>query len=267
MADKHIDSLSGLVIVTGASSGIGLQLAKRAARDGVSLILVADRDLAEAEQEVRRAGAKSIERVRCDLGTQGGVQQVVAQVGDRPVAALIANAGQGEGGLFLDQEWREVSEIIDTNVIGTAHLVHEIGRRMRAANHGRILITGSIAGHMPGPFNLVYNSTKAFLDFFSVGLANELKDTEVTVTCLLPGATDTAFFERADMVNTRVGQQKKADPAKVAEDGYEAMLEGDTQIVSGFMNKLQYLFADLLPDNLVAQMHRRLAEPRGRKAA
>ncbi|WP_346426950.1 SDR family NAD(P)-dependent oxidoreductase [Novosphingobium sp. PC22D] len=153
-----------------------------------------------------------------------------------------------------------------TNIVGTCQLVHGVGRLMRAKNRGRILVTGSIAGHIPGAFQLVYNSTKAFIDDFCVGLANELKDTGVIVTCLQPGPTDTAFFERAGLMDTQVGQDdSKADPAKVARDGYTALLKGENQIVSGFMNKIQAAFADILPDAVMAQMHRRMAQPDERK--
>ncbi len=260
---KEIKKLSGLCIVTGASSGIGLELAKLAGKDGCDLILAADRDLSEGARAAREAGAASIETVECDLGTQDGVDKLVAMVGNRRVDVLIANAGHGQGGAFLDQDWGDISHVIDTNVKGTVSLIHKIGQTMRTRNSGRILVTGSIAGHLPGAFQLVYNSTKAFIDDFCVGLHNELKETDVVVTCLLPGATDTQFFERADLENTTIGQSdNKADPAKVARDGYEALLEGDTQIVSGFMNKVQTMFADILPDDMVAQMHRRMAEPK-----
>jgi short-subunit dehydrogenase len=136
-----------------------------------------------------------------------------------------------------------------------------IGKQMRDRNKGRILVTGSIAGDLPGAFQLVYNSTKSYLNDFCIGLRNELKETEITVTCLEPGVTGTNFFKRADMEDTQAGQQDKADPAKVAKDGYKAMLDGDSEIVSGFMNEVQSMFADILPDELVAQMHRRMAEP------
>jgi short-subunit dehydrogenase len=261
-----IDKLSGLVIVTGASSGIGFELARRAARDGVDLIIVADRDLAAAEAAAREAGAASVECVECDLATEDGVQKVVAAVGGRPVAALLANAGHGLGGAFLDQDWAQARHVIETNVLGTVRLIHLIGRSMRDADDGRILATGSIAGHMPGAFQLVYNSTKAFVDDFCIGLRNELKNTGVAGTVLEPGPTDTHFFARAHLEDTRVGRQEKADPAKVAEDGYAAMLADEDQVVSGFMNKLQATFADILPDQLVAQMHRRLTEPESHKA-
>lgn len=262
MMRGKIDKLSGLVVVTGASSGIGLELARCAARDGVDLILVADRDLTEGAATARAAGAVSVETVRCDLATEQGVQAVMETIGDRPVAALFANAGHGGGGggEFLDQDWQEARHIVDTNVTGTIRLIQLIGRGMRDRDDGRILITGSIAGHMPGAFQLVYNSTKAFVDDFAIGLRNELKNSGVSVTCLLPGPTETPFFERAGLLDTQVGRQEKADPAKVASDGYAAMLADDDQVVSGFMNKVQTMFADILPDELVAKMHRRMTE-------
>ena len=138
-----------------------------------------------------------------------------------------------------------------------------LDEEMRARNYGRILVTGSIAGHLPGAFQLVYNSTKSYLDYFCFGLRNELKETEVVVTCLMPGVTDTNFFDRADMENTKAGQSdSKADPAKVAQDGYDALLAGDAHVVSGFMNKVQDVMAGILPDTVTAELHRHLAKPR-----
>jgi short-subunit dehydrogenase len=266
MAKHSIDALSGFVVVTGASTGIGLELAKLAAADGVSLLLVADTDLGDAESAVRAGGARDVETLQVDLATDDGVQQVISAIGTRPVAALFANAGHGLGHGFLDQDWDEARHVIDTNVVGTTHLIHAIGRQMRNRNEGRILVTGSIAGHIPGSFQLVYNSTKAFIDDFCIGLANELKDTDVVVSVLEPGPTDTEFFKRADMMDTKAGQGSKADPAKVARDGYHALLKADDQIVSGFMNKVQAVFSDILPADMVAQMHRRLAEPKSELA-
>jgi short-subunit dehydrogenase len=122
-------------------------------------------------------------------------------------------------------------------------------------------LAGSIAGFMPGSFTAVYNGTKAFINSFSFALRNELKDTGVTVTCLMPGATETEFFQRAGMMDTKVGTREKDDPAKVAEDGFQAMMRGDGDVVSGWMNKLQTTMADVLPPGVLAERHRKMAEP------
>ena len=250
MAGK-IDRLSGLCVITGASSGIGLELTKLAARDGCELILAADRDL-----------AAGVETVEADLATRDGLKALVTALGDRTPDVLLANAGHGLGEAFLDQEWKDVAHVIHTNVTGTTWLLHHVGQKMRAKNAGRILVTGSIAGHIPGAFQLVYNSTKSYIDYFCFGLRNELKDTDVVVSCLMPGPTDTDFFDRAGLENTDVGKSdSKDDPAMVAEAGYKALLEGDAHTVSGFMNKVQDMFAGVIPDTVLAQMHRRMAEP------
>ena len=132
---------------------------------------------------------------------------------------------------------------------------------MRTRGAGKILITGSIAGLMPGSFQAVYNGTKAFIDSFSFALRNELKDSGVTVTCLMPGATATDFFERADMMDTKVGQDKKDDPAQVAKDGFEAMLSGEGKVVSGWQNKLQAAMTNITPDDVLAEKHRQMSAP------
>ncbi|MBV9957452.1 MAG: SDR family NAD(P)-dependent oxidoreductase, partial [Acidobacteria bacterium] len=150
---------------------------------------------------------------------------------------------------------------VDTNITGTIYLIQQVGREMRARGQGRILITGSIAGFMPGTYQAVYNGTKAFLDSFSFALRAELKDTGVTVTCLMPGATETEFFARADMLDTKVGQQEKDDPADVAQTGFDAMMSGEGDVVSGWMNKLRSAIALITPAGIVAEQHRAMAEP------
>jgi short-subunit dehydrogenase len=175
----------------------------------------------------------------------------------------MANAGRGLGHGFLDQDWNEARFVIDTNITGTVYLIQKVGRDMRERDRGKILITGSIAGLMPGSFQAVYNGTKAFLDSFSWALRNELKDTGVSVSCLMPGPTDTEFFERADMLDTKVGADpKKADPADVAKVGYRAMLKGEGDVVAGFKNKLQAAMAAVTPQSVLAEQHRKMAEPR-----
>ena len=264
---SQIDKLSGYVVITGASSGIGLELTKLAAKDGCELLLVADRDLSEGAAAARSAGANSVETLQADLSTPDGLRSLMSAVGERRVDALLANAGHGLGDGFLDQEWKDIAHVIHTNITGTTWLIHQIGQRMRARNAGRILVTGSIAGHIPGAFQLVYNSTKSYVDYFCFGLRNELKDTEVVITCLMPGVTDTEFFDRANLQDTSVGQSdSKADPAKVAKDGYDALLDGEAHTVSGFMNKVQDAFAGIIPDTVLAQMHRKMAQPEDKKA-
>jgi short-subunit dehydrogenase len=247
-------------IVTGASTGIGLELAKLAAQDGYDLVVAADTPLVDASRELQGYGVE-VRNVETDLSTFEGVDRLLAAAGGRPVDALFANAGHGLGHAFLEQEPAEWRHVIDTNITGTIYLVQKVARDMVARNEGRILITGSIAGHIAGAFHAVYNGSKAFIDSFSDALNNELKDTEVTVTCLKPGATDTEFFHRADMDDTKVGSSSKDDPADVAKTGYQAMLKGERSVVYGLMNKLQVAGSKVLGGGVSAGMHRSMAEP------
>lgn len=247
-------------IVTGASSGIGFELAKCCARDGFDLLVAADEPIDAAADEFRALGAH-VDALEADLATLPGVDRLLDLSQDRPVDALLANAGHGLGKGFLDQDFSDVHHLIDTNITGTLYLLQKVGRDMRRRGAGRILITGSIAGFMPGTFQAAYNASKAFLDSFSFALRAELKDSGITVTCLMPGATETDFFERADLLDTRIGQSKKDDAADVARQGYDAMMRGDGDVVTGWMNKLQSAIANVTPASVLAEMHRRKAEP------
>jgi uncharacterized protein len=249
-----------LAIVTGASSGIGLELAKLAAADGYDVIAAADTPLLDASRELEGYGVE-VRNVETDLSTFAGIDRLLDAAGGRDVDVLVANAGHGLGRAFLDQDPAEWRHVIDTNITGTVYLVQRVAKAMVARNSGRILITGSIAGHIAGAFQAVYNGSKAFVDSFADALGNELKDSEVTVTCLKPGATDTLFFERADMKDTRVGTMKKDDPADVAKTGWEAMKKGERGAIHGLHNKLQVAGAQLLGGGVSAEMHRHLAEP------
>ena len=249
-----------LALVTGASSGIGLELAKLAAEDGHDLLIAADQPLEEAAGALRALGAE-VETVQADLATLDGVDRLFEAAQGRPIAVLCANAGHGLGHAFLDQHFTDARHVVDTNITGTIYLIHKVGREMRARNEGRILITGSIAGFMPGSFQAVYNGTKAFINSFSFALRNELKDTAVTVTDLMPGATETEFFERADMEDTKVGTAKKDGAAMVAETGWEAMKRGDGDVVAGWKNKLQSAIANVTPAGMLAEQHRKMSEP------
>jgi short-subunit dehydrogenase len=250
-----------LAIVTGASTGIGYELAKCCGAAGFDLLVVADEpEIHQAAEDFQNLGVK-VDAVEADLATIEGVDTLYAALNGREVDALLANAGHGLGGAFLDQDFDEVRHVIDTNITGTIYLAQKIGRDMRASGHGRILFTGSIAGFMPGTFNAAYNGTKAFVDSFSFALRNELKDTGVTVTCLMPGATETEFFERADMLDTKVGQSKKDDPVDVAKLGFEAMMSGEGDVVAGWKNKVMSAAALITPSDMLAEQHRKMAEP------
>lgn len=248
-------------IVTGASTGIGLELAKIAANEGYDLLVVADTPLVDASASLKGLGAQ-VETLETDLSTIEGVDRLLAAAGGRRVDLLCANAGHGLGGGFLDQEVAEWRHVIDTNVTGTLYLLQKVLKDMVAAGEGKVLITGSVAGWIAGSFQAVYNGTKAFIDNFAAAIRNELKDHEgITITTLMPGPTDTAFFERAHMEDTKVGTDDKADPAKVARDGWDALMSGADNRVSGMKNKLQTAAAGVLPQSVTAEMHRGLAEP------
>jgi short-subunit dehydrogenase len=250
-----------LAIVTGASTGIGRELARLAAEDGHDLVIAADQGpLEEAAASLRAFGA-NVEAVEADLSTSFGVDKLMLVADGRPIDLLIANAGHGLGHAFLDKPFSEAKHVVDTNITGTLDLLHRVGTDMRQRRTGRILITGSIAGLMPGSFQAVYNGTKAFIDSFSFALRNELKDTGVTVTCLMPGATETHFFERADMLDTKVGSEEKADPADVAKEGYKAMKKGQDHVVAGWKNKVSAVMTNVVPDSVLAEQHRKTAEP------
>lgn len=248
-------------IITGASSGIGLELARLAAADGYDLLVAADTPLVDPSAVLTGLGV-DVRSIEADLSTFEGVDRLLAEVGTRKVDLLCANAGHGLGKAFLDQDPAEWRHVIDTNITGTIYLIQKVAAAMVARNEGRILITGSVAGHIAGAFQAVYNGSKAFIDSFSDALGNELKETDVTVTCLKPGPTDTEFFERADLMDTKVGQsESKADPADVAKLGYDAALKGERSVVYGLSNKVQVAAAKVLGGGFSAEAHRKMAEP------
>src|SRR3569833_426510 len=253
-------TLRPLAIVTGASSGIGLGLARECARNGFDLLIAADRPLAAVTAELQGLGAV-VEAVEGDLSTPKGIDQLLAATRGRPIAALLANAGQGLGHAFLDQDFNDIVKVIDTNITGTLALIHRVGKELVERRGGRILLTGTIAGFMPGTFQAVYNGTKAFIDSFSWALRNELKDTGVTVTCLMPGPTETEFFDRAGMEDTKVGSGEKMDADEVARIGFKAMMDGEGDVVAGWKNKLQAAVASVTPSSVLAEQHRKMAEP------
>jgi len=248
-------------IVTGASSGIGFELARECAEHGFDLLIAADEPEIEDAAEKLRALGVNVEPFECDLAERDGVDRLCEKTEGRNVDYLLANAGHGLGNSFLEQNFDEVEHVINTNISGTIYLIQKIARKMRERNLGRILITGSIAGFMPGSFQAVYNGTKAFIDSFSFALRNELKETNISVSCLMPGATETNFFRRADMLDTKVGTAKKDDPADVAKAGFDAMMAGEADVVAGWKNKIQSTLANVMPNEMLAEQHRKNAEP------
>jgi short-subunit dehydrogenase len=250
-------------IITGASTGIGFELASIAAENGYNLLIVADEGLIEAAAQDFRLHGVTVEAVQADLSTIEGVDALLGATAGRKIDLLCANAGRGLGHGFLDQNVSDWRRVVDTNITGTLYLLQNVLKDMVARDDGKVLITGSIAGFIPGSFQAVYNGTKAFVDSFADALRNEIKDAKgVTVTTLMPGPVETEFFDRADMLDTSVGASKsKSDPADVARDGWDALMKGQAHIVSGWKNKIQAAVAHVTPASILAEQHRKMAEP------
>ena len=254
-----------LAVVTGASNGIGYELAKQFAQNGFDLLVTATgASIKEAAQAFENLGAK-VETVQADLATYDGVETLYNKIKatNQPVEAIAINAGVGVGGEFArETDLQSELNLINLNVVSSVHLAKRVVKDMVERGKGRILFTSSIAALMPGPFEAVYAASKAFLHSFSESLRNELKDTGVTVTALMPGPTDTNFFHRAGMDDTKVGASKKDDPAEVAKQGFEALMAGkDDTIAGSLMTKIQGAVSKVLPDTVNAELHRKLSEP------
>lgn len=252
-------------VVTGASNGIGFELAKVFAEEGFDLLITAEDEEIEAAQRELNQLTASVECTRLDLSREEEVVRLHQriQATARPVDVLCLNAGIGEGGDFArETDLRKELRLIDLNVRSTVHLCKLAVREMVARDEGRILITSSIASTMPGSFQAVYNASKSFDQSFALALRNELKDTGVTVTSLMPGPTETEFFERAGMEDTPIGEGPKDDPAEVARQGFEALMDGKERVVAGgIKTKAQAASAKVLPDSVKAEMHRKQAQP------
>ncbi|RZM20335.1 MAG: SDR family NAD(P)-dependent oxidoreductase, partial [Sphingomonas sp.] len=215
-----------------------------------------------AAQDFRQFGT-DVQALEADLSTFDGVDQLLSAAGGRQIDLVCANAGRGLGEAFLDQDIAEWRKVIDTNVVGTSYLLQKVLRDMVARNDGKVLVTGSIAGYIPGAFQAVYNGTKSYVDSFVAAIQNEIKDADgVTLTNLMPGPVETEFFDRAHMLDTSVGADpKKSDPADVAKDGWDALMDGKAAVVSGWKNKIQSAVANITPNAVLAEQHRKMAEP------
>lgn len=241
-------------LITGGTSGIGKELAKLFARDGYNLILVArnNQELENTAAELMQHNIH-VKTIAKDLSKMEEAKALCNEVRE-PVDILVNDAGQGVYGLFQDNELERELGIVHLNICATVILTKHFLKEMVARGEGRILNLGSIAGKLPGPWQAVYHATKAFVLSFTAAVREEVKDSGVTITALMPGITDTDFFNKAGMQSSKVVQDKEvmADPAEVARDGYEALMAGEDRVISGFKNKVEVNASNLMPDSTVA---------------
>lgn len=254
-----------LALITGASSGIGHQLARQFATNGYDVIVAAEDDAIVTAAASLAHGGASAEAVQVDLRSAEGVDQLYRTVVEdgRPLAAAALNAGVGRGGRFIDTDLADDFDIVDLNVRSTMQLAKLILRDMARRNSGKVLFTSSIASTMPGSYQPVYNASTSFIQSLAEALRDELRDTDVTVTSLMPGPTDTNFFRRAKMHDTVVGRmQDKDDPAEVARQGYQALMRGDEKVVAESLSTKVFGLANrVLPDSVKAVANRVLSTP------
>jgi short-subunit dehydrogenase len=257
---------SQLALVTGASTGIGRALARELVERGYDVVVAAEEPAIDAAATGLRASGRAVVPVQVDLATAGGVEELYRRACEAgPVAVVALNAGIGVSGRFDKTTLEENLTLVDLNVRSTVHLAHLVVRDMVARGEGKVLVTSSIAAVAPGPYHAAYAASKAFVHSFAEGLRVELEDTGVTVTSLMPGPTDTEFFARADMGDTKLGRMDdKDDPQEVARDGVEGLLAGKSSVVAGSLkNRVQAELATHLPDALAAPILARMAKPEG----
>jgi len=251
-------------VVTGASSGIGFELARQFVEHGYDVLAVAEDPGIESAAAQLSGDNATVRPLRADLATYEGCEEVYQAViaTGRRLDAVAINAGRGIGGDFVrETDMMEELNVIDVNVTSTVHIAKRLLPEM-LPNGGHVLFTSSIASMMPGTYQAVYNASKSFVQSFAEALRAELKDTSISVTALMPGPTDTNFFHRAEMDDTKVGAGSKDDPALVAKQGFEAMLKDKEKVVAGSAKtKVQGMASKVLPDSTKAEMHRRMAEP------
>ncbi|MBV9181468.1 MAG: SDR family NAD(P)-dependent oxidoreductase [Acidobacteria bacterium] len=255
-------------LVTGASSGIGLELARVFAQNGYDLIVNANSERLEtATAELQNLGVEVIPVV-ADQATYEGVEQLWRTVEDsgRVLHAAAINAGIGAYGDFArESSLEEELRLIDLNVKGTVHLAKRVLAKMTRYGQGKVLLTSSIAGSIPAPLEAVYGASKAFVLSLGEALRNELKDTKVTITVLQPGPTATDFFHRARMDHTKVGSEGKFenDPAEVAKQGFQALMDGKDHVFSeSLKTKVEGVISKVVPTSTATQMHRKQVEPK-----
>lgn len=253
-------------LITGASEGIGYELAKLFAGDGYNLIIVArsEGDLQQRSQEFSQQYGVQVIPITKDLMVPNAAFELYGEVKSKNVVVdvLVNNAGQGRYGLFVEQDIQSLLEIIQLNISSLTVLTHLFLKDMVSRNEGKILQLASIASQLPGPWQAVYHATKAYVLSFTEALISELKDSAVTLTALQPGATDTDFFNKAEMQESKILDSGLSDPAKVAKDGYEALMSGDDKVISGFKNKMMVGMSNVMPESMVAEQMNKMQQPR-----
>jgi short-subunit dehydrogenase len=246
-------------LITGATSGIGNELAKLFSKDNYNLIIVGrdQQQLDATAKELKQNGIDVITMVK-DLFNRNEVYSLCEDVKSAgiQVDVLVNDAGQGAYGLFQDNDIERELRIIDLNIVAVTILTKHFLQEMVSRNEGKILNVASIASTAPGPWQAVYHGTKAYVLSLTEGIREEIKDTEITITALLPGVTDTDFFNKADMQDSKIVQDKSAmsNAADVAKDGYDALMAGTDKVVSGFKNKVQVTMGNVTPDSTLAHM-------------
>ena len=254
-----------LAVVTGASSGIGYELAIQFARNGYDLLIVSGSDAIQRAADQLKDFAVDVQAVQHDLTQEAEVDAFCDDIRatGRPVAAAAINAGVGVGGKFFETDLCREIDLVKLNVISTIHIAKHLTQYMiECGQGGKILFTASIAGAAPGPYEAVYAASKAFVLSFAQALRHELKEKGIHVTALMPGPTDTNFFHRADMDDTKAGVSEKDDPAEVAADGFKALMDDKDHVVPGAM-KNKMMASDLIPDAIKIAQHADMAKPGG----
>lgn len=259
-----MDTKQKYALITGATEGIGYELAKLFAKDGYNIVAVArnQQELQQTASELKQQFGIEVVPLAKDLFKREAPLEIYNELKAKGIQidVLVNNAGQGQHGEFVENDLQRELDIVQLNIGAYLALTKSYLKEMLARNEGKILQVSSIAGEVPGPLQAVYHGTKAFITTFTEAVQEEIKDSKVTITYLMPGATDTDFFEKADMEDTKMVQEGDlADPAKVAEDGYKALMNGDRNVISGFKNKLMVAGSKVLPDRLSAKgMHKQM---------
>lgn len=257
------------VLITGGTSGIGLELARLFAHDGYKLVIVArdEAELAATSERLKEEHNVEVITIAKDLFEPDGGFDLYEEVKAKGITidVLVNNAGQGQYGLFVDTDINRELEIIQLNISSLVVLTKLYLKEMATRGNGKILNVSSVASKIPGPWQAVYHGTKAFVQSFTEAIRSEMKDkdNDITITALLPGVTDTDFFNKAEMTDSKAVQDKDkmADPADVAKDGYDALMRGDDKVVSGFMNKVQVAMSNITPEAAVAEQVKKQQEP------